>query len=179
LTGIRNHLTYANVVSTLCLFVLLGGGAYAAVKLPKNSVTSKQVKNGSIKEADLANHGITAKSVKPGSLLASDFAAGQLPGSGASSQTVLFAEVASDWTTVVHTNVPGLTATSSGVGSYIDFHRDVTNCTPLAALTSGGSANQAEVDASKRGPSFPTQIRVDDWPNSGNFNSGLAVALFC
>ena len=127
---IRKHLSYANVVSTLCLFVLLGGGAYAAIKLPKNSVTSKQVKNGSIKGIDLAKHSITATNVKLGSLLASDFAAGQLPGS-ASSQTVLFAEVASDWTTVLHTNVPGLTATSSGVGSYIDFHRDVTNCAPL------------------------------------------------
>ena len=28
--GIRRHLTYANVVSTACLFVVLGGGAYAA-----------------------------------------------------------------------------------------------------------------------------------------------------
>jgi hypothetical protein len=28
--GIRRHLTYANIVSTTCLFVVLGGGAYAA-----------------------------------------------------------------------------------------------------------------------------------------------------
>ncbi len=28
--GIRQHLTYANVVATACLFVVLGGGAYAA-----------------------------------------------------------------------------------------------------------------------------------------------------
>lgn len=28
--AIRRHLTYANVVATLCLFVVLGGGAYAA-----------------------------------------------------------------------------------------------------------------------------------------------------
>jgi hypothetical protein len=28
--GIRRHLTYANIVSTVCLFIVLGGGAYAA-----------------------------------------------------------------------------------------------------------------------------------------------------
>ena len=35
---LRDKLTYANVISTLCLFILLGGGAYAASQLPKNSV---------------------------------------------------------------------------------------------------------------------------------------------
>jgi len=28
--GIRRHLTYANLVCTACLFIVLGGGAYAA-----------------------------------------------------------------------------------------------------------------------------------------------------
>ena len=44
----RRHLTYANVVASLALFIALGGGAYAALKLPKNSVTTVQVKNGSL-----------------------------------------------------------------------------------------------------------------------------------
>ena len=51
--------TYANVVATLALFIALGGSSYAALKLPANSVTSAQVKNGS--------------------LLKKDFKAGQLP----------------------------------------------------------------------------------------------------
>ncbi len=46
------HLSYANVVATLALFVALGGGAYAAIKLPKNSVTTVQVKNGSLLAKD-------------------------------------------------------------------------------------------------------------------------------
>ena len=47
------HLTYANVVGTLALFIVLGSGAYAATKLPKNSVTGLQVKNGSLFAKDL------------------------------------------------------------------------------------------------------------------------------
>jgi len=43
----------ALVVSILALVVALGGTAYAAAQLPKNSVTSKQVKNGSLKAKDL------------------------------------------------------------------------------------------------------------------------------
>ena len=45
---IRPQLSYANVVSTLCLFLLLGGGAYGAAKLAKNSVGTKQIKTGAV-----------------------------------------------------------------------------------------------------------------------------------
>jgi len=45
---IRSHLTYANVIATLALFLALGGGAYAAVKLPANSVGTKQIKDKSV-----------------------------------------------------------------------------------------------------------------------------------
>jgi hypothetical protein len=68
---LRPKLTYANVISTVCLFLLLAGGtAFAAAEiLPKGSVGTKQLKNGAV----------TGKKVKPGSLTASDFAPKQLP----------------------------------------------------------------------------------------------------
>jgi hypothetical protein len=55
---LRDKLTYANVISTLCLFMLLGGGAYAATQLPKNSVGAKQIKNNAI----------TGKKIKKGTI---------------------------------------------------------------------------------------------------------------
>jgi hypothetical protein len=57
------------VVALLALFVAMGGGAYAAFKVPNNSVGSKQIK------ADAVSSG----KVKNRSLLADDFKAGQLP----------------------------------------------------------------------------------------------------
>jgi hypothetical protein len=67
---LRGKLTYANVISTLCLVLVLGGGtAYAATRLAKNSVGTKQLKNGAV----------TGAKVKPGSLLAKNFKAGQIP----------------------------------------------------------------------------------------------------
>lgn len=71
---IRSHLTYANVVSTLCLFVVLGGSAYAGVLL-----TGKDVKDGSLTGADVKNGSIRSADVGDGSLTATDFRAGALP----------------------------------------------------------------------------------------------------
>jgi hypothetical protein len=75
---ILRRLNYANVMATVALFVALGGGAYAAIKLPPNSVGEKQIKRNAVRSVD----------VKDGSLLAADFKPGQLPaapprGSGA------------------------------------------------------------------------------------------------
>ncbi|MEA2482028.1 MAG: hypothetical protein QOJ07_3950 [Thermoleophilaceae bacterium] len=56
-------------VASTALVVALGGTSYAAVKLPKNSVGSKQIKSNAV----------TSPKVKNGSLLAADFAVGQLP----------------------------------------------------------------------------------------------------
>lgn len=52
---LRAKLTYSNVLSTLCLFLLLGGGAaYAAIHLPKNSVGPAQIKKGAVTAAKLS-----------------------------------------------------------------------------------------------------------------------------
>lgn len=51
---LRPRLTFANVVSSLALFVALGGSAYAATQLPKDSVGTKQLKDGAVTKAKLA-----------------------------------------------------------------------------------------------------------------------------
>jgi hypothetical protein len=51
---IRSRLTYANVMATLAVFLILGGGAYAAFHLPRNSVRSKNIVNGQVKGTDVA-----------------------------------------------------------------------------------------------------------------------------
>jgi hypothetical protein len=65
----RCHVTYANVIATLALFLALGGGAYATANLPKNSVGSRQLRANAVNSSKVAN----------GSLLSRDFRAGELP----------------------------------------------------------------------------------------------------
>ncbi len=50
----RPRLSYANVMASIAVFLVLGGGAYAATALPKNSIGAKQLKNGSITAAKLS-----------------------------------------------------------------------------------------------------------------------------
>ena len=57
--SIRGHLTYSNVMATLAVFLVLGGGAYAASKIgpndiAKNAVRSKHIKSGQVKRNDQA-----------------------------------------------------------------------------------------------------------------------------
>jgi hypothetical protein len=52
--ALSRRFTYANVVATLALFVALGGGAYAATQLKKNSVGTRQLKNGAVTALKLA-----------------------------------------------------------------------------------------------------------------------------
>jgi Collagen triple helix repeat (20 copies) len=66
---LRSKLTYANVIATIALFLALGGGAWAATTLPKNSIGSTQLRNGAV----------TGEKIRSGSLIASDFAEGELP----------------------------------------------------------------------------------------------------
>src|SRR5262245_14937709 len=74
LKGIRARLTYANVISTLALFLVLAGGtAFAATQLAKNSVGSKQIKANSIGTGKLK-----AGAVKGGKIAAGGVGTGQL-----------------------------------------------------------------------------------------------------
>jgi hypothetical protein len=66
MSAIRERLTYANVMSTLAVFLLLGGAAFAATKLKKNSVKSKQIAAGAVKSSELANGAVTAGKLAPG-----------------------------------------------------------------------------------------------------------------
>lgn len=65
---IRRRLTYANVMSSIAVFIVLGGAAFAAVKLPKNSVGTKQIKKNAV----------IGSKVKDGSLTGADINASTL-----------------------------------------------------------------------------------------------------
>jgi hypothetical protein len=65
------RITYANVISSLALFIALGGGAYA-LSIPKASVGSKQLKSKAVTNSKIANGAVTSAKVKDDSLTGSD-----------------------------------------------------------------------------------------------------------
>lgn len=69
----HHRITYANVLSTLAIFIALGGGAYAAATIGSgdivnNSIRSKDVKNKGLRGKDLGSNTITGRQVKESSL---------------------------------------------------------------------------------------------------------------
>ncbi len=70
--SLRKHLTVPNVVAVVALFLALGTGAYAG--LAKNSVKSKQIKDGAVSGKELQPGAVTGAKVADGSLTGADFA---------------------------------------------------------------------------------------------------------
>ena len=79
MSRLRKHLTYANVMATIAVFVALGGGTYAAVTLPRNSVGTPQLKGAAVTATKVKNDAVTSRKIRDGSLLVKDFKAGQVP----------------------------------------------------------------------------------------------------
>jgi hypothetical protein len=76
---LRRHLTYANVISTLCLFLVFGGGAaFAATKLAKSSVGTEQLKGEAVTKGKMAPNSVNSKKVVNGSLTGEDIASSTL-----------------------------------------------------------------------------------------------------
>jgi len=96
LNFLRKRFTYANVMSSIAVFLVLGGGAaYAAKKigsnqLKPNSVTTAKIKKNAVTSAKIKKNAVTGAKVKDGSLTGADInlsSLGTVP-SAASVETV-------------------------------------------------------------------------------------------
>jgi hypothetical protein len=61
-------------VASLALFIALGGGSYAAVRLSANSVHSRQIARNAVKGSEIANSSVGSPEVRNASLQPVDFA---------------------------------------------------------------------------------------------------------
>jgi hypothetical protein len=78
LARLQHHLSFANVVSLMALFVALSGGAYA-LAIPRHSVGAPQLKRDAVTRAKIKHGAVTSSKVRDRSLGAADFRPGQLP----------------------------------------------------------------------------------------------------
>lgn len=71
--SLLRHITYANVMSTLAVFLLLGGTAFAAgmisgSRLKNNSVSGKKLKAGSVSNSKLRTNSVTNSKIRAASV---------------------------------------------------------------------------------------------------------------
>jgi hypothetical protein len=66
--ALRRRLSYANVMASVAVFVSLGGGAYAAVSLPRNSVGEDQLRRGAVTKSRIAHDSVGQSELRDGSV---------------------------------------------------------------------------------------------------------------
>jgi hypothetical protein len=87
-TNLKRHLTAANVLSCMALFIALGGTAYAAVKLKPNQVKAVNIARQAVTNAKLKTQAVTSGKIKNGGVVNADLGAGAVTGSKIAKEAV-------------------------------------------------------------------------------------------
>jgi len=142
----RQRLTYGNAVSSLALFIALGGTSYA-LTLPRNSVGSEQIRRGAVRASELRSGAVRSSEVKDRSLGVRDLSAtarqtlrGQTGATGAPGPTgppgasgVTYRAAISSVGSRIRGNA--VTAGVRGMNEYlVAFDRSVDECVSTATL---------------------------------------------
>lgn len=175
--------TPAGVIASVALAISLGGNAFAATMLiPRNSVGSPQVINGSLQKGDLSGkaiaalHGATGARGPQGAQGPTGPQGMQgVPGPPA---TALWAWVDIDGNLLSSGGHVTSTAKTGTPGGYeVIFDRDVSNC----AIISGLDGLHGQIYASRRFPSVSNGAFVfeQDSTGTGTWGSNFYLAVFC
>ncbi len=113
---LRPHLTYANVVASLALFIALGGASYAAIQLPPGSVGTQQLKNHAVTLVKIGREARGALRGRPGPLGPGGprGPVGPKGPQGPPGTTRAFGEVRADGTLTESRGAPSVTHASAG-----------------------------------------------------------------
>lgn len=196
LAKLRARLTYANVMATIAVFIALGGASYAAVKIPKNSVGTRQIKTGGVQSSDIKAASVTARHLGPGSvgptaLQANSVGSDQIAPDAVKTSHVqngslqysdfdanqvsprLFAHVSSSG--VLGDASPGVSASRESKGIYkVDFPQSLRGCVAVASVGFGfgpgvigaGGTAQANLNADNQA----SRVKVTVYRKGFTFN---------
>ena len=132
MSRLHHHISYANVMATLAVFIALGGSAYAVSQLPRNSVGAAQIKRNAVGSSELRDRGVRLSDVSASARRSLRGAKGA-PGPAGPPGVTHHAAVNSGGT-AVRGNATGFTH-QGGSGLYtLAFGRDVSACQATATL---------------------------------------------
>lgn len=156
----RPRASYANVTSTLALFIALSGGAYAAAVLPANSVGVRQLKKNAVERVKIKNKAVNGAKVLDGSLTGNDISEGTLgkvPSAAA-------ADAATNATNAAH-------AVSSAALDKVTY-KAVAATAPADSASTGATATcdagQRVIGGGVRLDDPATGLIDDSYPDAGN-----------
>ena len=157
---VRTHLSYANVMATVAVFVALGGTSYAVTQLPRNSVGPKQIRSaavgaselrtGAVRSRDVRDRSVALRDIAPGARRSLRGQAGATGPQGPPGPTVatLSAAVTPEGR-FARSRGTSADATTHSIASgvyKIDFDRDISACYVLATIaTTRGNGTGGEI----------------------------------
>jgi hypothetical protein len=69
---ISGHVSYANVVATMALFIALGGTGYAAITLPRDSVGARELRRDAVGTSEIRKDAVTSSAIRDRSIRLND-----------------------------------------------------------------------------------------------------------
>ena len=149
---LRPKLTYANVVSTLALFVAIGGaGAYAAIRLPPKSVGEPELRPGAVTAEKLRKNAVIAPKIKAlavkqgkianGAVTAAKLANGAVGGETLSEGAVTTSKVANESVTGEKVNESSLGQVPSAARAEFATSAESANPVVFARVFADGKVN--------------------------------------
>jgi len=175
-----------NAIALVALFIALGGTTYAATALPKNSVGTKQVINGSLQKLDLSRKAQRALKGNrgPRGFTGARGATGAQGAQGVKGDTGAKGDSATtDGTSASLVRSSGAVAATQTVPGFINvtFNQNVDTCAYVATTVLDNFTlpprRGVTVD---RNPSEPNKVYVQTFDTSGS--SAVAdyfLAVFC
>ncbi len=157
---IRNRLTYANVMSSIAVFLVIGGAtAFAALgknsvgsrQLKKNAVTAAKIRKNAVRTAKIKDHAVTGAKLKLSSVgkvpkAESADTAGSASTVNGQSQTKVFKTLNAGDSNVEVATIAGFVLRATCEAENVDV--------TLASPTSSGSVLLAQGDGRNEGPVF-------------------------
>jgi hypothetical protein len=136
-------------VSTLCLFLLLGGGAaLAAGKLGKNTIGTKQIKSNAITTAKIKDSAITEAKLASNAVSSANLATGAVTGAKVAGGTLTGANIQSGSLTGADINQGSLNAVRASNVTAIAITSD-EHCSPSLPLPSGVTSERLNTGVCK------------------------------
>src|SRR4051812_28934690 len=168
MTRLRLRLSYANVTATLALFIALGGSSYAALRLPRNSVGSAQIRAGAVHSSEVKNGSLRAADLSSTARRALRGANGPIgPQGPAGTPAARFFAAVNAAGSLVRGNATSGGHASDGPGSYvIGFSQSTSSCAYGATLggTNSSAAAPGRITVADGGGS----VAVRTYDASGN-----------
>jgi hypothetical protein len=148
---LKKHLSVANVLSCMALFVALGGAAYAVSPLANKSVKTRHLGNGAVTALKLRNGAVTTPKIRNGAVIGTKVA----PGAVGSSQLLDGGVRSIDLGGGVVTR--GKLKDGAVSGEKI-ANGAVTNSKLGTDAVTAGKIQDGAVTAAKLSPTFSTQL---------------------